>query len=93
VSLVCGTKCHPTSVLLASAVLLCPSGEVYTGRCLSKSVEKEPIGIPRLRWEDNSKMHLQEVGFEYMDSVASTSPTTRALLVAKGGTVGENGFQ
>jgi hypothetical protein len=65
--LVCGTKCHPTSAPLESAVQSCPSGEVYTGCCLSKSAEMEPIGIPSLRWEDNSKMDIQEVAYECMD--------------------------
>jgi hypothetical protein len=29
--------------------------------------EKRPLGRPRLRWEDNIKMHLQEVGCGAMD--------------------------
>jgi hypothetical protein len=28
---------------------------------------KRPLGRPRIRWEDNIKMDLQEVGFEGMD--------------------------
>jgi len=28
---------------------------------------KRPLGRPRLRWEDNIKMDLQEVGCEGMD--------------------------
>jgi 3-oxoacyl-ACP reductase-like protein len=28
---------------------------------------KRPLGRPRLRWEDNIKMDLQEVGCEDMD--------------------------
>ena len=30
---------------------------------------KRPLGKPRLRWEDNIKMDLQEVGCERMDWV------------------------
>ena len=29
---------------------------------VGKSEEKRPLGRPRHRWEDNSKMDLQEVG-------------------------------
>jgi hypothetical protein len=28
---------------------------------------KEPLGRPRLRWKDNIKMDLREVGWEGMD--------------------------
>jgi len=28
---------------------------------------KRPLGSPRRRWEDNTKMHLQEVRFGGMD--------------------------
>jgi len=31
---------------------------------VGKSEEKEPLGRPRRRWEDNIKMDLQEVGCE-----------------------------
>ena len=41
-------------------------------RCVSrvlmgKHEGKRPLGRPRLRWEDNIKMDLQEVGCEGMD--------------------------
>jgi len=37
------------------------------GRCVywvlvAKPEGKKPLGIPRRRWEDNTKMDLQEVG-------------------------------
>ena len=31
---------------------------------VGKPEGKRPLGRPRPRWEDNSKMHLQEVGCE-----------------------------
>jgi hypothetical protein len=34
---------------------------------VGKSEGKRPFGRTRLRWEDNIKMDLQEVGFEGMD--------------------------
>jgi len=34
---------------------------------VGKSKGKKPLGRPRLRWEDNIKMDLQEVGCEGMD--------------------------
>jgi hypothetical protein len=33
---------------------------------------KRPLGRPRLRWEDNIKMDLQEVGCEGMDCIDLT---------------------
>jgi hypothetical protein len=37
-------------------------GEVCTGFWIGKLEEKRPIGRPRLKWEDNIKMDLQERG-------------------------------
>jgi hypothetical protein len=37
------------------------SGGVY-GVLVGKPKGKRQLGRPRLRWEDNIKMHLQEVG-------------------------------
>jgi hypothetical protein len=37
-------------------------GEVYTGVWRGKHNGKRTLGRPRLRWEDNIKMVLQEVG-------------------------------
>jgi hypothetical protein len=34
---------------------------------VGKSEGKRPLGRPRLRWEDNIKMDLQEVGCANMD--------------------------
>jgi len=34
---------------------------------VGKSEGKSPLGRPRLRWEDNIKMNLQEVGFGGVD--------------------------
>jgi hypothetical protein len=31
-------------------------------RCFTEPEGKRPLGRPRLRWEDNIKMELQEVG-------------------------------
>ena len=34
---------------------------------MGKPEGKRPLGRPRLRWEDNIKMDLQEVGYGSMD--------------------------
>jgi hypothetical protein len=34
-----------------------------------KTEGKSPLGIPRRRWEDNIKKHLQEVGCGGMDGI------------------------
>ena len=34
---------------------------------VGKSEGKRPLGRPRLRWEDNIKMDLQEVGYGVLD--------------------------
>jgi len=34
---------------------------------VGKPERKRPLGRPRLRWEDNTKMDLQEVGCGGMD--------------------------
>jgi len=36
---------------------------------VGKPEGKRPLGRPRHRWEDNSKMDLQEAGCEGMDSI------------------------
>jgi hypothetical protein len=36
---------------------------------VGKPEEKRPLGRSRPRWEDNIKVHLQEVGCESMDSI------------------------
>ena len=45
---------------------------------VGKSQGKTPIGRPRLRWEDNIKMDLQEVGCGDMDWIDG-------LKIGKGG--------
>jgi hypothetical protein len=35
--------------------------------CGGETLGKEPLGRPRRRWEDNTKMDLQEVGGGGMD--------------------------
>jgi hypothetical protein len=39
---------------------------IYRG-LVGKPERKRPLGRPRCRWDDNIKMHLQEVGFGGMD--------------------------
>jgi len=34
---------------------------------VGKPEEKRTLGRPRRRWDDNIKMDIQEVGYEYMD--------------------------
>jgi len=36
---------------------------------VGNSEEKRPLGRPRRRWEDNTKIYLQEVGCEDMDLI------------------------
>jgi len=40
---------------------------MYTGFLVGKPEGKNPLARPRLRWEDNIKMILQEVGCGGMD--------------------------
>ena len=49
-----------------------------------KSDRKRPLGRPRLRWEDNIKMDLQEVECEVMDwiDLAQDKERWRALVNA-----------
>ena len=51
---------------------------------MEKPEGKGPLGIPRLRWEDNNKMDLQEVGcggLDWMD-LAQDRDRWRALVSA-----------
>jgi hypothetical protein len=49
-----------------------------------KPEAKSPLGRPRRRWEDNIKMHLQEVGCGGMDwiELAQDKDMWRALVNA-----------
>jgi len=49
---------------------------------VGKPVGKRPLGRPKLRWEDNIKMDLQEMGFWGMDwiELAQDRDRWRALV-------------
>jgi len=51
---------------------------------VGKPEEKRPLGSPRLRWEDNIKIDLQEVGCVGMDWIeqAQDKDRWRALVNA-----------
>jgi len=51
---------------------------------VGKHEGKRPLGRPRRRWQDNTKMDLQEVGLEGMDwtDLAQDSYRWRALVNA-----------
>jgi hypothetical protein len=57
---------------------------VYTGFWWGKLREKRPLGRLRLRWEDNIKMDLQEVGCGGMDwmELAEGRDSWRASVIA-----------
>ena len=44
-------------------------GEAYTGFWWGNLRERDHFGDPDVRWEDNIKMDLQEVGCGVMDSI------------------------
>jgi hypothetical protein len=44
---------------------------------VGKPEGKRPLGRPRLRWKDNIKMNLQEVGFRDMDWIEMTQDRDR----------------
>ena len=44
---------------------------------VGKHEGKRLLGRPRLRWEDNTKMGIQEVGCEGMDWIALAEDTDR----------------
>jgi hypothetical protein len=52
-------------------------------RCIQKSEGKRPLGKPRLKWEDNIKVNLQEVvwGMDWID-VTHVRGMWRALMNA-----------
>jgi hypothetical protein len=51
---------------------------------MGKPEGKRPLGRPRLRWEDNIRMDLQEVGCECMDwiELAQDGERWRAMVNA-----------
>jgi len=51
-------------------------GEACTG-FFGKLEGKRPLGRPRLRWEDNIKMDLQEVEYGDMDWIELTQERDR----------------
>jgi len=57
-------------------------GEVYTGVWWRNLKERDHLGRPRRRWEDNIKMDLQEVECEGMDwmELAQDRNRWRALV-------------
>jgi hypothetical protein len=57
---------------------------VVFGVLVEKPKEKRPLGKPRRRWEDNIKMHLQEVGCGCVDwiELVQDRDTWRALVTA-----------
>ena len=48
---------------------------------IEKSMGKRPLGRPRLRWEDNIKMDVQEVGFGGMDWIVLAQIETGGVLL------------
>jgi hypothetical protein len=52
-------------------------GEAYTVFLVGKSEEMRLLRRPRRRWEDNIKMHLQEVGCGGMDWIELTQDRDR----------------
>ena len=46
---------------------MCWTDVLYIHILVGKPEGKGPLGRPRRRWVDNSRMDLQEVGYGYMD--------------------------
>jgi len=59
-------------------------GRGVYGVLVGKPGEKRPLGRPKLRWEDNIKMGLKEVGYRVMDwiQLALDRDRWRALVNA-----------
>ena len=51
---------------------------------VGKPEEKRPLGRPRLRWEDNIKMDLQEVGCGSMDWIELAKDRDRRWALVNG---------
>ena len=54
-------------------------GEVHTALFWGKSEGKRPLGSTRCRWDDNIKIHFQEVGCGCMDWIELTQDKDRHL--------------
>jgi len=50
---------------------------------VGKPEGKRPLGRPRLRWEDNVKMDLQEVGYGGMDWIELAQDRDRWCALVK----------
>jgi len=50
---------------------------------MGKPEEKRPLGRPRLRWKDNIKMDLQEVGCWVMDWIRLSQDRDRWRALVK----------
>ena len=59
------------------------TGERKDAYCVlaEKPMGKRPLGRPRLRWEDNIKMDVQEVGFGGMDWIVLAQTGTGGVLL------------
>jgi hypothetical protein len=59
-------------------------GEAYIGFWWGNLRERDHLGETRRKWEDNTKMYLQEVGCEGMDwiELAEDNDSWRALATA-----------
>jgi hypothetical protein len=60
---------------------------------LGKPEGKRPFGRPRLRWKDNIKMDLQEVGFGGMDWIELAQDRDKLRALANAGLVGYGKFR
>jgi hypothetical protein len=52
---------------------------------VGKPEGKRPLGRPRRRWEDNIKMHLQEVGCGGMERIELAQDRDRCRTLVKEG--------
>jgi hypothetical protein len=50
---------------------------------MEKTMGKRPLGRPKLRWNDNNKMDLQEVGCECMDWIDLSQDRDRWWALSK----------
>jgi hypothetical protein len=51
---------------------------------VGKSEGKRPLGRPRLRWNDNIKLNLQELGCRFMDWIDLTQDRDRWRALVNG---------